>query len=180
MFDFPSRPTAQTQELAVERQFAAPRTLMFQMFTQPEHLKRWWAPGPYTLAVCTLDLRPGGIWHYCMRSPQGQDFWARSVYTEILPPEKLVYTSTSADAHANPTEGIPEHLTTVTFTEAAGVTLVRAQIRFASAQALQAAVAMGMWEGLHMTWDALIRYVQEQQTHERPASRALPDPAAHS
>jgi uncharacterized protein YndB with AHSA1/START domain len=163
MFDFTSlHAPAQARELVIERQFAASRTVMFQMFTQPEHLKHWWAPGPYTLPICTLDLRPGGIWHYCIRSPQGQDFWARSVYSEVIPPEKLVYTSTSADEYANPTEGIPEHLTTVTFTQDDNFTLVRAQISFASAQALQAAVAMRMWEGMNMTWDSLIRYVQER------------------
>lgn len=162
MFDFPAlHIAADAQELVVERQFAATRTLMFQMFTQPEHLKRWWTPGPYTLPVCTIDLRPGGIWHYCMRSPQGEEHWARSVYTEIIPPEKLVYTSTAADEHANPIEGIPEHLTLVTFSQEAGLTLVRACIRFASAQALKDAVALGMGEGMNMTWDALIRYVQD-------------------
>ncbi|HZU03637.1 MAG TPA: SRPBCC domain-containing protein, partial [Ktedonobacteraceae bacterium] len=98
MFDYHSlNPRIGEQEFVVERQFNAPRTLMFQVFTQPEHLKRWWAPPPYTLPVCTIDLRPGGIWHYCMRSPEGQDQWARSVYQEIVPPEKLVYTTTFAD-----------------------------------------------------------------------------------
>src|SRR5207302_7347850 len=62
----------------------------FQVFTRAEHLKRWWAPQPYTVPVCTIDLRPGGIWHYCLRSPEGEVHWARSVYREIVPPEKLV------------------------------------------------------------------------------------------
>jgi uncharacterized protein YndB with AHSA1/START domain len=127
MFDYHSLgPYVGEQEIVMERQFNAPRTLMFQVFTQPEHLKRWWAPQPYTLPVCTIDLRPGGIWHYCMRSPEGQDQWARSVYREIVPPEKLVYTTTFADEHANPIEGMPEHLTTVIFTEEAGKTRVTA------------------------------------------------------
>ena len=83
MFDYQSlSPHVGEQEVVVERQFTAPRTLMFQVFTQPEHLKRWWAPQPYTIPVCTIDLRPGGIWHYCMRSPEGQDHWARSVMVE--------------------------------------------------------------------------------------------------
>ena len=123
MFDYQSLSTrVGEQEFVVERQFSAPRTLMFQVFTQPEHLVCWWAPQPYTMPICTIDLRPGGIWHYCMRSPEGQDHWARSVYREIVPPEKLVYTSTFADEHANPIEGMPEHLTTVIFTEEAGKT----------------------------------------------------------
>lgn len=151
------------QEFVIERHFSAPRPLMFQVFTQPEHLKRWWAPQPYTIPTCTIDLRPGGIWHYCMRSPEGQEHWARSVYKEIVPPEKLVYTSTFADKHANPIEGIPEHLTTVTFTEETGKTLVSARIQFASAAALKLAAEMGMLQGMNMTWDYLIEYVQELQ-----------------
>jgi uncharacterized protein YndB with AHSA1/START domain len=164
MFDYQSLSAhVEEREFVVERQFAAPRTLMFQVFTQPEHLKRWWAPQPYTVPVCTIDLRPGGIWHYCMRSPEGQEHWARGVYSEIVQPEKLVYTSTFADEHANPIEGIPEHLTTVIFTEEAGKTRVTARVQFTSAAALKIAVDMRMLEGTNMTWDYLIGYVQELQ-----------------
>lgn len=147
--------------ISLERQFAAPRSLMFQVFTQPEHLKRWWAPKPYTISACTVDLRPGGIWHCSMRSPEGQEHWARSVYNEIEPPEKLVYTSTFADEHANPIEGVPEHLTTVIFTEEVGKTRVTARVQFAGAAALKVAVEMGMVQGLNMTWGYLSEYVQE-------------------
>lgn len=165
MFDYHALSTRMgEQEFVLERQFAAPRTLMFQVFTQPGHLKRWWAPRPYTISTCTVDLRPGGVWHYSMRSPEGQEHWARSVYNEIVPPEKLVYTSTFADEHANPIEGVPEHLTTVIFTEEAGKTQVTARIQFASAAALKVAVEMGMVQGLNMTWDYLSEYVQELHT----------------
>jgi len=152
------------EEFVVERHFTAPRTLMFQVFTQPEHLKRWWAPQPYTIPVCTIDLRPGGIWHYCMRSPENQEQWARSVYSEIVPPEKLVYTSTFADEHANPIEGMPEHLTTVIFTEEVGKTQVSARVQFASAAALKVAVDMDILQVMSMTWEYLVGYVQELQT----------------
>lgn len=151
------------QEFVVERHFVAPRTLLFEAFTRPEHLRRWWAPQPYTIATCTVDLRPGGIWHYSMRSPEGQEHWARSVYREIVPPEKLVYISTFADEYANPVEGLPEHLTTILFTEEAGKTHVIANIQFSSAEALKVALDMGMQQGMNMTWDYLIAYVQELQ-----------------
>jgi uncharacterized protein YndB with AHSA1/START domain len=164
MFDYQSLSTrVGEQEIVLERQFDAPRTLMFQVFTQAEHLKRWWAPQPYTIPVCTIDLRPGGIWHYCMRSPEGQDHWARSVYNEIVPPEKLVYTSTFADEQANPVAGMPEHLTTVAFTEEAHKTHVTARIQFVSVADLKVAVDMGMAQGMSMTWNYLVGYVQELQ-----------------
>ena len=164
MFDYHSlNPQIGEQAFVVERQFAAPRQLLFQVFTRPEHLKRWWAPQPYTLFVCTIDLRPGGIWHYCMRSPEGQEQCARSMYREIVPPAKLVYTTTFADKHANPTGGMPEHLTTLTFTEEAGKTRVTAHIQFPDAAALKVAVERGMLHGMSMTWDYLVEYVQELQ-----------------
>ncbi|GAC1353921.1 MAG: hypothetical protein NVSMB38_30800 [Ktedonobacteraceae bacterium] len=156
-------PRVGEQELVMERHFTAPRQLMFQVFTRAEHLKRWWAPQPYTIPVCTIDLRPGGIWHYCMRSPENQDQWARCVYREIVPPEKLVYTTTFADEHANPIEGIPEHLTTVLFTQEAGKTKVTARVQFSSAEALKVAVVLGMPQGMSITWGYLIEYVQEVQ-----------------
>ena len=164
MFDSHSlSPRAGEQEFVVEREFTAPRALLFQGFTHPEHLKCWWAPQPYAIPTCTIDLRPGGIWHYSMRSPEGQEHWARSVYREIVPPEKLVYTSTFADEHANPIEGMPEHLTTMIFTEEAGKTKVTARVQFTSAAALSVAIDMGMQQGMNMTWDYLVRYVQELQ-----------------
>ena len=162
MFDYQSlRPLVGEQEFVVERHFTAPLTLMFQVFTQPEHLKRWWAPQPYTIPVCTIDLRPGGIWHYRLRSPEGQEQWARNVYREIVSPEKLVYTSTFADEHANPIEGIPEHLTTVIFTEEGGKTRVTTRVQFSSAEALKVAVDIGMPQGMTITWASLVEYVQE-------------------
>src|SRR5260370_36171139 len=134
---------------------------MFQVFTQPEHLKRWWAPQPYTIPVCTIDLRPGGIWHYCMRSPEDQDQWARSVYREIVPPEKLVYTSTFADEHANPIFFFNDTATTEIYTEEASKTRVTARVQFTSAAALKVAVDIGILQGMSMTWEYLVEYVQE-------------------
>jgi uncharacterized protein YndB with AHSA1/START domain len=166
MFDAQAlSPHAGEQEFVVKRVFTTSRALLFQVFTQPEHLKRWWAPQPYTIATCTIDLRPGGIWHYSIRSPEGQEHWARSVYREIVPPEKLVYTSTFADEHANPIEGVPEHLTTIIFTEEGGKTKATAHIQFTSAAALKVALDMGMQQGMNMTWDYLLGYVQELQAN---------------
>jgi uncharacterized protein YndB with AHSA1/START domain len=162
MFDYHSLgPSIGEREIVLERQFNAPRLLLFEVFTRPEHLKRWWAPPPYTLPICTIDLRPGGIWHYCMRSPEGQEQWARSVYREIVPPERLVYTTTFADEHANPTSRMPEHLTTVLFTEEDGKTRVTTRSQFSGAQALKVAVDIGMPQGMAITWACLVEYVQE-------------------
>jgi uncharacterized protein YndB with AHSA1/START domain len=96
-----------------------------------------------------------------MHSPEGQDQWARSVFREIVPPEKLVYTTTFADEHANAIEGMPEHLTTVLFTEEGGKTRVTTHVQFSSAAALKIAVDIGMPQGMTITWAYLTDYVQE-------------------
>jgi uncharacterized protein YndB with AHSA1/START domain len=113
--------TTAERELVITRVFDAPRSLVFKAWTQPEHLMRWWGPRGFTLPSCTLDLRPGGAWRFCMRSSKGADHWHQGVYHEIVEPERIVFTYAWEDA-----EGKPKHetLVTVTFTEQKGKTLL--------------------------------------------------------
>ena len=101
MTEATSSTTAPTQDLEITRVFAAPRELVFKAFTEPERLMRWWGPRPFTSPAARIDLRVGGRYHFCMRSPDGQDFWSTGVYREIVPPERLVYTDSFADEHGN-------------------------------------------------------------------------------
>ena len=89
------------QELVITRVFDAPRELVWRAWTEPEHFMRWWGPKEYTTPVCAIDLRVGGKYHYCMRSPEGQDCWGTGVYREIVPYEKIVCTDSFADADGN-------------------------------------------------------------------------------
>ncbi|MBI3993768.1 MAG: SRPBCC domain-containing protein [Candidatus Lambdaproteobacteria bacterium] len=118
-------------EIVITRVFDAPRALVFKAWTEPAHLKRWWAPEGFTTPHYTVDLRPGGRMHYCMRSPEGSDYWGLGTFREIVVPERLVYIDSFADAQGNPVPpahyGISashpaETLVTVTFTERAGRT----------------------------------------------------------
>jgi uncharacterized protein YndB with AHSA1/START domain len=151
------------RELIMERLFDAPRELVFQVWTSPEHVARWWPPFGFTIPVCTIDLRPGGLWHYCMRSPEGQEHWVRSMYREIVVPEWIVYTSVFADKDANPVEGLPEQLATTTFGEYEGKTRLTTRIQFTSEADLQAVLSMNMVQGLSVTWNNLIDYLQAIQ-----------------
>jgi uncharacterized protein YndB with AHSA1/START domain len=126
-------PDAGWPGLAVTRVFAAPRDLVFRSWTEPERLKRWWGPKGFTTPFCALDLREGGIFLYCMRSPEGRDFWGRGVFREIVVPERLVLAMSFADAEGNVVPatyyGIGpdwplQTLMTVTFEELAGATRV--------------------------------------------------------
>ncbi len=78
--------------LVLTREFAAPRELVFQAWTRPEHVARWWGPHGFTLPVCTQDFRVGGSYRFCMRSPAGTDHWVWGEYREIVEPERLVFT----------------------------------------------------------------------------------------
>jgi uncharacterized protein YndB with AHSA1/START domain len=120
-----STSSAKEPELVITRIFDAPRELVFKVWTDPEHVMRWWGPKDFTAPYCTIDLRLGGVFHYCMRSPEGKDYWSKGVYREIVVPEKIVATMYFSDKEGNfvePTEyGIgpdfpSEMLDTVTFT----------------------------------------------------------------
>jgi len=92
---------AVARELVITRIFDAPRELVWKAWTEPEHLMRWWGPKGFTSPVCQVDMRVGGKYLYCMRSPEGQDFWSTGVYKEIIPLEKLVVTDSFADEKGN-------------------------------------------------------------------------------
>ena len=102
------------RELLITRVFNAHRSLVFKAWTEPQHLVHWWGPQGFTLPSCTMDLRPGGTYRICMRSPEGVDHWLQGIYREIMEPERLVFTYAFEDATGKPGH---ETLVTVTFAE---------------------------------------------------------------
>ncbi len=91
--------------LVLERVFDALRELVFKMFKEPEHLKHWWGPRGWELPVCSVDFRPGGVWHYCMKCVDrnqgqfyGMESWGKGIYKEISEPERISYTDYFSDA----------------------------------------------------------------------------------
>jgi uncharacterized protein YndB with AHSA1/START domain len=89
------------QDLLVTRVFNAPRELVWEAWTDPQHFKQWWGPRDYTCPYCEMDLRVGGKYLNCMRSPEGQDIWSTGEYREIIPMERLVFTDCFADEDGN-------------------------------------------------------------------------------
>ncbi|MBM9499182.1 SRPBCC domain-containing protein [Leptospira sp. 201903071] len=89
-------------EIVITRIFDAPRELVFKAWTEPEHLMRWWGPKNFTSPECKIDFRIGGKYVFCMRSPEGQNFWTTGVFREIVIPEKFVYSDSFADDKGNP------------------------------------------------------------------------------
>jgi uncharacterized protein YndB with AHSA1/START domain len=105
--------------LVIERVFDAPRKLVFDAWTQSEHMAKWWGPRGFKSTVLRNELRPGGAYRIHMLGPDG-DHWTQGVYREVVPPERLVMVGSWADAQGNPTR--PETTLTLIFEELAGKT----------------------------------------------------------
>lgn len=90
-----------SDELVIVRTFDAARQRVWQAWTDPEQLMHWWGPKDFIAPGCKIDLRVGGRYLFCMRSPEEHDFWSTGVYREILAPEKLVCTDSFADDKGN-------------------------------------------------------------------------------
>lgn len=89
------------EALVITRVFDAPRELVWKAWTDPEYITRWWGPRGFTAPVARIDLRVGGTFLSCMRSPDGQEIWGTGVFREIVPPERLVFSDSFADEHGN-------------------------------------------------------------------------------
>lgn len=112
----------------ISRTFNAPRVLVWKAYTEIDQLAKWWGPKGFTWIKGTLDLKPGGMFHYGMRAPTGQEMWGKFVYREIHMPDRIVFTNSFSDetggttrAPFNPNWPL-EVLNTVIFTEEGGKT----------------------------------------------------------
>ena len=127
----------------IARRFAAPRAMVFAAWTEADQLKRWFGPKGSTMPACTMDLRPGGFFHYCLEMPGGVVLWGRWVFREILAPERIVLVQSFSDAAGGETRhpwdaNWPLHiLSTTTFQEADGGTLVTVRWQPHEATALE-------------------------------------------
>jgi len=123
-----------SNDLTITRIFDAPLKIVWKAWTDPEEVKNWWGPKDFTSPVIKIDLREGGTSLYCMRSPEGQDYWSTGVYKEIIPLKRIVSTDSFADEEGNVVPasnyGIEEDwplklLVTVTFDEEDGKTKLK-------------------------------------------------------
>jgi len=93
--------TQQAQELVFERVLDAPRERVWQAWTDPEHIKRWWGPKDFTAPSIESDFREGGKYLWAMKGPDGQEYWSTGTFNEIVPMERLVVTDSFADEKGN-------------------------------------------------------------------------------
>ena len=116
----------------ISRTFNAPRDLVWKAWTEREHMQ-WWGPKGVSIHHAKLDLRPGGTFHYCMKTPEGREMWGKWVIREIVKPERLVFVNSFSDADG----GLTRHpmsphwplelLSTVTFVAQGDKTLLTIQ-----------------------------------------------------
>jgi uncharacterized protein YndB with AHSA1/START domain len=97
----PSRADKAAGEITITREFSVPRALVWKAWTDPDLLKRWHGPKGFTAPFIKNDLREGGRYHYCMRSPEGQDHWSTGTFLELVEPERMVCTDSFADPAGN-------------------------------------------------------------------------------
>lgn len=128
----PNNPATKSggKEFVISRSFDVSRDFMFKLWTDPTHMQRWWGPKGVTVVHSKMDLRPGGIYHYGMRTPDGHDMWGIFVYREIVKPERIVFVNSFSDKKG----GLTRHpmmltwplemLSTIIFTGQAGKTTV--------------------------------------------------------
>jgi uncharacterized protein YndB with AHSA1/START domain len=138
-------------DLVFERTFDAPRELVWQAFTDPELVPRWWGPHGTTTIVAEMDVRPGGRWRYISRAADRDDVVFYGEYLELDPPERLAWTFMFDVEGAGP-QGGPE---THTFEDLNGKTRIRSVGHIGSPEAIEAALATGMAAGAIETWDRL-------------------------
>lgn len=112
------------RQLTITRVFDAPRSLVFKVWTQPEHFSQWLGPKDFTAIACHMNVQVSGMYRACIRPPKGNDHWMQGVYREIIEPERLVFTFAWEDEHNRPKH---ETLVTVTFKEQDNKTLMTFQ-----------------------------------------------------
>ncbi|GGP86154.1 SRPBCC family protein [Saccharothrix coeruleofusca] len=135
-------------EIAISREFDAPRELVFDAFTRPEHVSRWLlGPDGWVMSVCEIDLRVDGAWRWVWRRDStGEEFGMSGVYREVTRPSRVVNTEVY--------EG-NESVVTLELTERDGRTTVVQTSRFASQEVRDAVLATGMADGVDASFNRL-------------------------
>jgi len=121
--------TSSQGEFVITRFFDAPVDLVFKAWTEPDRLANWWMRRGFSMLSSTLELRPGGVFHHGMRSPDGFDIWGKWIFREVVVPERLVFVVSFSDEQG----GVTRHplspdwplevLSTLTFSELDGRTM---------------------------------------------------------
>lgn len=153
------------ERLVVTRVIDAPREIVWKAYTQPEYVQQWWGPKGFTSPLCRSDFRVGGMFLYCMRSPDGQEGWTGGQFHEIIPHEKIVYSLYFADSEGNRVEpeeiGVEHEAIDGAYDEVRFEDLGdgRTKITLIGNESMESARASGQLEGIQQTLDKLAAVV---------------------
>jgi uncharacterized protein YndB with AHSA1/START domain len=142
----------------LRRVFDAPAHRVFEAWTRPEQIARWFGPKGFTVHSAEADPRPGGVFRMCMRSPEGKDYWVRGAYREVVPNERLVIACTADDD-----KGVKrlDEVIDVSFTERAGRTTLTLHAVASGPSVEAAAMLKGMKQGWSETVQRLDGHLKE-------------------
>lgn len=152
-FDFVVDEAQQT--ITVAREFNGRRQLVWDCHTKSELLDQWFAPKGLTTQTKYMDFRPGGYWHYAMITPDDQKFWNRLNYETIDPIDGYTARDGFCDEAGSVNPDMPGSHWDVSFTDQGARTLVKTVVAYASAEALQASIGMGLKDGMASTMERL-------------------------
>jgi len=151
--------TPSEHEIRMTRLFAAPRALVFEAMSKPEHIRRWWGNlgEGYSVPTCEVDLRVGGKWRFVNRTPTGELVTFYGEFREIDPPRRVVHTEFY--------EPFPdaESVVTSTLTEENGKTRLTVTVRYPSPEVRDMVLGSGMEHGAAASYDALEEVLGELQ-----------------
>ena len=151
--------TPSDREIQMTRVFDAPRALVFEAMTKPEHIKNWWGNlgEGYSVPVCEVDLRVGGKWRFVNRTPNGEEATFYGEYRDVKPPDRVVFTEIF--------EPFPDAVSVVTsvLTEENGKTRMVATVEYPSREVRDMVRATGMERGAAISYDRLDDLVRAMQ-----------------
>ena len=157
------------REIALSREFDAPRDLVFAAFSRPEHLRHWWGRRGSTLTVCDMDFRPGGTWRMVERDADGNEWGFHGEIREIAPPERVVQTFEF--------EGMPGHVAVDTLRLddlGGGRTRLTVTSAFDSVEDRDGMLQSGMEEGAGESYDQLAEYLERGMTSSERLPQTSP------
>ena len=138
------------REILITRELNAPVELVWEVWTQADHISKWWGPDGFTNTISKMDVKPGGEWNLVMHGPDGTDYKNKSVFKEIQQNKKIVYEHISH----------PRFVATVSFEERGDKTLLTWHMLFESKeQFLQVVKTFKADEGLKQNIEKLNSYV---------------------
>ena len=138
------------REFRVTRLFDAPVEMVWEVWTNPEHIKLWWGPNGFTNTISKMEVEPNGVWEFVMHGPDGVDYKNKSIYKEVIVNEKIVFEHVTG----------PKFTTTVLFSEQGDKTLLEMHMLFKTREEfLQTIKTYKADEGLKQNMEKLTIYL---------------------